>query len=264
MMDKSYLKEPIPTYEETMQNQDACFSNDMKPSSSQIGQPTSLPQHLSNVRRSRINAILTTYIDPLLLSQAEAGLFKTTLVFVPSNVSALQPSKRGASDIIEGSGDSISQDAEEAIIGFPCEDYVKLVRLHGQEYNMEFWRQPAVIKELETSLKARLKESGHEIFEPAPPAPPAPPGPPAEEPAVKTKKVGFFRRNMPSTSGLEPRPFGTSSSSGWVAPREEALEPGQVRLKIGLQDVALRVVTEMGLYDTKTGKAVVVNMEIGS
>lgn len=262
-MDSSCSKEPIPTYEESVRHQSPGSSN-TKSSNSQTETLISLPQHLSNIRRSRINAILATYIDPLLLSQAEAGLFKTTLVLVPSNASALQPSKPGTSDVIEGSGDTISENAEEAIIGFPCEDYVKLVRLHGQEYNMQFWRQPAVIKELEASLKARLKESGHEIFEPAPPpAPLVPLSPPMEEP-TKAKKSAFFRRSAKPTSVEEPSPLAADSNLGWAAPREQILEPGQVKLKIGLQDVALRVVTDIGLYDTKTGKAVVVNMEIGS
>lgn len=47
-------------------------------------------------------------------------------------------------------------------------------------------------------------------------------------------------------------------------PSSASLGAGQVRVKVGLQDVCLRVVSEMGLYETRTGVAVVVGVEIGS
>lgn len=41
------------------------------------------------------------------------------------------------------------------------------------------------------------------------------------------------------------------------------LEAGQVSVKVGLREVCMRVETEMGLYETRVGMAVVVDVEMG-
>jgi len=259
--------EDIPSYEESIQQgADAASSSDAK-GPVRRDAPLSLPQQLSAVRTQRIHAIITSYIDPLLQSQAAAGLFRTTLVLVPSNTTSLQSPEyiRYSSDIIEGSGDAISHNNEESVIGFPSEDYVKLVRLHGEDYTAEFWRQPAVIAELDTSLKARLAATGHQIDSPGEPvtAPSLPPPVPVESP--KAKKGGFFARRKASETIPTAAPVPSTLSAGtWKLPEKETLGAGHVRIKIGLQEVCLRVITQMGLYETRTGKAVVVNIEIGS
>ena len=259
--------EPIPTYEESLQQGAGAGSySDSKEDVSSHASPLSLTQILSNARSQRITAIMKAYIDPLLQTQAQAGLFKTTLVLVPTNSTPLQhpiDSFEDSSDIIEGSGDSISNDTKEAVIGFPSEDYVKLVRLHGNDFTLQFWSQPKVVEELDSCLKARLQASGHRIADtPAPPVPPPMPTSPRNEPAWA--KRGFFGRKTsetPSPASPKPNPLAEGT---WRYVPEEAVLPGHVRTKVGLEDVCLRVVTEMGLYETKTGKAVVVRIEIGT
>ena len=45
---------------------------------------------------------------------------------------------------------------------------------------------------------------------------------------------------------------------------ERPLSEGEVRIKVGVQDVCLRTATDMGLYETKTGKAIVIKIDVGT
>ena len=257
----------IPSYEESLKQGASRGPAFESKGESRYYATGSLTQQLSNVRTQRINTILASYIDPLLQSQALAGLCKTTLVLVPSNITALQRSSlSGANDIVEGSGDNIGHDSGEAVVGFPSADYVKLVRLHGEEYVLEFLRQPAVINELDGALKARLKATGHIVTDSSPATvPQSPVVSPTSTESPKPKR-GFFSRRAgkPENVPSEPQTPASTSESTWRLPQDETILTGHVRVKVGLQEVCLRVVTEMGLYETRTGKAVVVNMEIGS
>jgi len=259
-----YNNDDIPTYEESVKQG---ATNTSTPGSEGKAQdePKSLTQQLSNVRSHRIHAIISTYIDPLLQAQSLSGLFKTTFVLVPSNTHALQrtsQANKDSSDIIEGSGDAISSNSQEAIVGFPSQDYVKMVRLNGEEYTLEFWRQPVVIEELDTALKARLQASGHSVAEIGAASQQSQ----ATSPPVKSPKAkrGFFGWKSSTAQDVAPPAPSPVSGGGWRFEKEDVLDAGHVRVKVGLQDVCLRVVTEMGLYETRTGKAVVVNIEIGS
>ncbi|MCJ1369674.1 hypothetical protein MMC20_000886 [Loxospora ochrophaea] len=222
----------------------------------------SLSQQLTDTRTSRINAIITTHIDPLLASQALDGLYQTTFVLVPSNIAALQ--------LPQSPKDSSSESGE--VVGFPSNDHVQLVRLHGDEYKLEFWRQPAVIKELETELKARLQARGHKLEErdrdPNAEIPAQSFPPPVSAAGSPKAKKGFFRRPS-SKESTTPTPTPTSiqanpDGGGWRFDRERELDIGQMRINVGLQEVCVRAVSEMGLYETRTGKAVVVRVTIGN
>ena len=83
---------------------------------------------------------------------------------------------------------------EPELVGFPANEVVQLIRLEGEENNLSFWRQPAVIKGLETSLKERLALTGH-VLEPEPTETkviPVEPETPVRSP-TSTKK-GFGKR----------------------------------------------------------------------
>ena len=255
-------KETIPTYEESIRETASAESYRGEKSSSYVS-PPSLTQQLASVRSHRINAIISTYIDPLLQSQALAGLFKTTLVLIPSNTTSLQQTSSSSNDSDEITEGSASNASKEEVVGFRSEDYIKLVRLHGEEYTLEFWRQPTVIKELDSSLKAKLQASGHRMAEDTAARRPQPaPANPLPEPVLP--KRGFFRRKPSETLNPVPAKPNPLPEGTWRYVPDENISPGHVRTKVKLEDVCLRVVTEMGLYDTKTGKAVVVNIEIGS
>jgi hypothetical protein len=226
--------------------------------------------HLAESRSLRVNLIVKTYIEPLLLTQASSGLFKTTFLLVPSNVSALQHPNATPEDIVEGTGTAHNNGHQDEIVGFPASEYVKLVRLHGEEHTSEFWRQPAVLAELHSSLEARLANSGHRISQPAPitlpnelarsPAPASP---------TKGKKSSFWSRKgskSASTSNAAVEEDVTRDMKlGWRADGDGNASPGmgETRVTVGLREVCLRVVTEMGLFETRTGQAVGITVEVG-
>jgi hypothetical protein len=259
--------DPIPPYSES--------SNDSY-SDSKVPSPNNqaLPLHaqLAKSRSYRITQVIKTYIEPLLLSQAASGLSKTTFLLVPSNVAALQnPRTSNPSpfdDVIEGTGTAHNNgagDHQDEIVGFPESEYVKLVRLHGSDHTSEFWRQPPVLQELESSLKARLASSGHTIWQPSAP----PPSVPAEADSPTAKKSSFwFRSKGKSVSGSADPPAEEDPTRdmklGWRAEGEGVkVGFGETRVTLGLKEVCLRVVSEMGLYETKTGTAVAIGVEVG-
>ena len=278
---ENFDDDKIPSYEESLQQGATSTSAHSKQKS------LPLLGTLSAVRTRRINAIIENYISPLLQSQLSSGLSKTTLVLVPSNVSTLQkqsssaPTDDGGSrDIIEGSLDDSSQ--EDVVIGFPSSQYIKLVRLHGgEDYTLEFWRQAAVLAELDSSLKAWLEKGGFCVAKPNPkPILMASRGagddeatsPISQMGSSKTKRSFFSRAPRKSqdsqtlarpSNAIVPAVLTPTSSGSWSLVQEEALEADHMRVKVSLQDVCLRIVTEMGLYETSTGKAVVVDIEIG-
>ncbi len=104
-----------------------------------------------------------------------------------------------------------------------------MVRLQGQENSIEFWRQIAVIRELAQQLRTYLRNSGHQV-------------------------IGD---NESSLQG-PVRP-----TAEWRTVQKEALGDGEVRVRVEALDVCLRTENAMGLYETKTGKAVVVKVDVG-
>ncbi|KAI4135560.1 MAG: hypothetical protein LQ347_000561 [Umbilicaria vellea] len=232
----------IPTYEESVLAGATATpgAGDAK-SALPSAQTPSLPGQLTQTRSQRIHSIITAYILPLLTSQAVSGLYKTTFILVPSNICSL-PSATG----------------DETVVGFPSDDHIQLVRLQGSEHSLEFWRQPAVVRQLEAELKARLTASGHRVEEEQ-----QQPSPAVRPPiSPKAPKRSFFSRR--ESEKTLPVSSPVASASGWGMPSPVSLGAGQVRVNVGLQDVCLRVVSEMGLYETRTGMAVVVGLEIGS
>ena len=101
-----------------------------------------------------------------------------------------------------------------------------MVRLHGQENRLEFWRQLAVIQELEQQLRTHLQKSGYQVIE----------------------------------SSLH----GPSSGyTDWSTVQKEALGDGEVKIRVDLTEICLRKENDMGLYETKTGMALVVKVDAG-
>ncbi|KAI9784266.1 MAG: hypothetical protein M1839_002326 [Geoglossum umbratile] len=275
----SLSEDPIPSYEESVRSAPKesdytqgrsypskssstsahIFANQAAASSQGI-----LPTQIASVREQRIQTLLDTYIQPLLDEQGLSGLYKTTFILVPSNVAPLQGvDSPSVLDAFDGGG------TEDVVVGFPSEDFVKLVRLKGAENGLEFWRQPAVVDQLGRQLKARLYSGGHRLV--------------YEEPLSTTDE-----EVLPPMGGSTRSIFGLNNSKlaqldrleerrlerglfrgGWRAPSErpssnQQLGPGEMQVGVSISDVSLRVVTEMGLYETKTGNAVIVTIEVGS
>jgi len=261
-MDSSFQDswdDPIPSYEESVQQGTTQLSSADSKSKPSLEHPQSLVERLSAVRIQRINAIIDAHIDPLLQQQADSGLYKSVFILVPSNSTTLQ-AQDNSDDIIERSADTTGSSRNEEIVGFREGEYVKLIRLHGDEYNAEFWRQSSVVSELNHALQTKLRNAGHQI---------APTTAPQSAPEIRntqtspspttTKKSYFSWRKKEKETAVVSQ---DTPASGWKFENEAALANGEVRIKTGLQDVSLRVQSEMGLYETKTGKAVVVSFEM--
>ncbi|EFR05008.1 hypothetical protein MGYG_08011 [Nannizzia gypsea CBS 118893] len=245
----------VPSYEES----EASFARQDKKSPFPVHPPPSLlPQQLAETRTQRIQSILTSYVDPLLFSQGAHGLYKTTFILVPSSVSSLQDAPSNA----------LTTPQEPQIVGFPSDEVVKLVRLQGEEHTMEFWRQPAVVAELDSALRARLAASGHRIYNEQQQAADAEPEP---EPEKQQQPVhapkGKLRRSIWRLAGGSDDTI-NDQKLGWRAEEPadggKKIPTGLVKVTIVWKEVALRISNEMGLYDTQRGPALYLTVEVGS
>lgn len=193
---------------------------------------TSLPQNLASVRKARIYSLMETHIKPHLLDTTLAGLSRSTLVLIPSDVPSLTPSL--ANDSKDPLGQQTSFPGEK-IAGFSDAGILTLSRLHGQENSFEFWRQLPVIKELERALQAHIKRDneGSDVDESVLPARPE------------------------SRGWLKKKAFSVPQKTEKV----KASGGSKVKTEVELQDVSLRTENAMGLYETKTGKAIVIKVD---
>ncbi|KAI1909204.1 hypothetical protein LOZ39_001878 [Ophidiomyces ophidiicola] len=244
--------DPAPSYEESVSS--PSFTGSTPKHGFDSAPPMPLQSQLADTRCHRINSILSTYVDPLLLSQGLAGLYKTTFVLVPSTVSALQDAVSNA----------YTESLEPQVVGFPMNEVVKLIQLRGEEYAMEFLRQPAVVAELESSMKARLVTSGHRIYEPSDQQ---------SETTVQSakvqapKKVGFWKRVRALDTHddeIQDRKLGWRAEEPQAQGSPGKVPTGLVKVSIQWKDVALRIANEMGLYESRRGPALCISVEVGT
>ncbi|WEW57887.1 hypothetical protein PRK78_003354 [Emydomyces testavorans] len=239
--------DPAPSYEESVSSRpfsENATKNDLYEHSS-----LPLPTQLANTRTQRIDAILSAYVDPLLASQGTAGLYKTTFILVPSTVSNLQDAVSNA----------YTDAPEPQVVGFPVNEVVKLIRLRGEEYAMEFWRQPAVVAELESSMKARLTASGHRLYDPN--DQPKPTSPPTA--GQGKRKVGFWGRLRGKDLCHDEI---ADDKLGWRAEEPQTKIPtGLVKVAVQWKEVTLRFANEMpGLFESRRGPALCLSVEVGT
>ncbi|KAJ9401017.1 hypothetical protein DTO282F9_1965 [Paecilomyces variotii] len=142
-----YQDEAAPAYEESLDASRFTHSEEKK-DMSHFAPSLSLGKQLAETRARRIEDMLETYVNPLVFSLGQTGLYKTTFLLVPSNVTVLQTNRMST---------------ETEIIGFPAVCPASLIWLIGEEHTLEFWRQPAVMKELESCLKQHLIGTGHSL-----------------------------------------------------------------------------------------------------
>lgn len=196
---------------------------------------TSLPRNLHSVRKARIHSLLETQIKPYLLNTTLAGLSRSTLVLIPSDVPSLTP------NLNNDSKDRLDQQASfpgEEIVGFSDAGNLTKIRLQGQENSFEFWRQLPVIMELERALQSHLMRDNAvsdagDVMLPARP-----------------ESRGWFKKKA-STSSIPQQKTETVKASGGC----------KVKTEVELEDVSLRTTNAMGLYETRTGKAIVVKVD---
>lgn len=180
---------------------------------------------VARARSALISTLVTTQITPHLHSNFLSGLSTSTLLIVPTNVAQLQPPQSSGDD---SKGPWVPEPTflQETVVGFPSVENLTLIRLQGQENNLGFWCQPIVISDLGQNLRCTLQSEGHHV-------------------------VGV--------SGSEA----TMSSEGWRTIKKKTLQSGEIRVEVSMREINLRIENVMGLYETRTGKAIVVKVEIG-
>lgn len=53
-------------------------------------------------------------------------------------------------------------------------------------------------------------------------------------------------------------------NSQWMSTKQKAVGPGEVDIGVECREISLRVENEIGLFETRNGKAVIVRVEVGS
>lgn len=272
-MSKSSLNpqfdDPVPSYEESTGS-----------STATAWTPATLHQQLDDTRLNRVRNILSTYVDPLLAAQGASGIYKTIFLLVPSNVDTLQRNHGG-----DYSSAYSPPPKEPEVVGFSATDVVKLIRLKGEENTVEFWRQRAVMEELATNLRMRLKMSGHRVeddvtIEPASPQP-ATTVQEQLQPAKDKKTGGWFRSKprkaektkslweitTPSEATIIDQRLGWRANHNGIvssASSDKPLSRGTVRVLVDWREICLRVENAVGLYETQKGFGICLSVEVGA
>ncbi|KAI9891275.1 MAG: hypothetical protein M1814_002965 [Vezdaea aestivalis] len=184
--------------------------------------PISLSTKLSQTRLARITTLIQKTILPHLTSQFQSGLSRSTLILFPTDTSA----------------ESDSAELTEPL-GFKAADNLRVIRLEGEENVLGFWRQGAVIQQLAAELRVLLGAAEEQVE-----ALPVQHG----ESGIRTSGLrGLWReRKEVIAVAMVPR-----------LPRA-----GEVEVKVVLEEVVVRTVSPMGLYDTKVDEAVVVSATV--
>ena len=252
--------DPVPSYEESMRTGSSTRApiGDTKDVSGPNPRATALPlqNELANARTRRIDDILSEYVDPLLAAQGAAGLYRTTFILVPSTVSNL----RATSD--DDAFSTSSQDPE--VVGFPQNDVVKLIRLKGVEHTMEFWRQPAVVTELESSMKARLAASGHRLYGSIDSLNTTASPTTRSDSSTKQPKKSVWQRLKPHNDDIVERNLGWRAPDLETEPSSSKIPTGMVQVSVAWKDILLRVTSPLGLFESKHGPALCLTVEVGT
>jgi hypothetical protein len=124
---------------------------------------------LKNRNTEIITKFIVEHVEPLLEEQAVSCLSKTYYVFVPSSfertaVMNIIPEDK---NIVEGFGGNQAA-GSFFISNAGHKEYIKVIRLTGQEYGLEFWKQPEVLEELNHTLKSRLQANGEKVAQTKP------------------------------------------------------------------------------------------------
>ncbi|KAL8748952.1 MAG: hypothetical protein Q9184_007008 [Pyrenodesmia sp. 2 TL-2023] len=174
---------------------------------------------------SHVCTLIDSYISPYL-----SGNPSTTLVIVPSNVTALIPASIESSSSKKAPSIGFTN---ETLVGFPSEDISFIIRLSGLEHRLEFWQRASVLRELNNQLHRKLSLEGHRVVS----------GP------LKTKAE-------------IPARIAGSRDVNWRSLERAALMEGEARASVEMTEVCLRIENDLGLYETRTGRALVVQVEV--
>ncbi|KAI4184760.1 MAG: hypothetical protein LQ348_004505 [Seirophora lacunosa] len=183
-----------------------------------------------------VNAPLTSHVSTVVdldISPHLAGDHATTtIILVPSNISTLIASPASGSPKDPSAGSFTG----EILVGFPANDSPAIVRISGHDNRLEFWQRAAALGELKRQLSGRLAAQGYRI---------------SRDPHHQTKPSQTSAR-MPGSTHVD-----------WKSVERSPLREGEATVSTEMKEVCLRIENEMGLYETRTGKAVVVRIVVG-
>lgn len=180
-------------------------------------------------RPDLVHSVLTSNIIPHIHTATSAGVQAPTLVLVPSDVVSLQ------SLVDADSKAHFKRFPGEKLVGFPSTEELKLIRLVDPGNTSEYWQRLASKQSLAEGLHAFLFQEGF-----------------------------FFREDVASAEAFENLTgIPSDLRSGWMTVNEERLRDREASVNVSMQEVCLRVEDDMGLYETKRGKALVIRVRLG-
>ncbi|RMD39419.1 hypothetical protein DV735_g5716, partial [Chaetothyriales sp. CBS 134920] len=235
----------IPSYEESTTAHQAVIS----PSFSEKPPRLSIQQRNRLKRTRLVNDLVCSQVEPVISRHLEDGIGSTVAILVPSDV--LPPST-----II-----STSNITSPALL-----PNTSLVRLRQDDYKASFLHQPAVINDLASALTASLVDPTQlQLSSSSPPTPrPTEPLPARPQPDQ--------RRTLKYMAGIaEPDQDPTGSTGSWnLGWRDESdqaetsttVHTDEVAVVTRLQDITLRLESDMGLLESATIKCVWCSVEL--
>ncbi|KAK6345236.1 hypothetical protein TWF718_007162 [Orbilia javanica] len=210
-------------------------------------EPLTIQQKIALAVEDRLTNLLMEHILPLVEGQATSGIYNGAFILIPSNSVTLQDQK----DPYSGDYDTGSPIAppDDQIISLSVSNislfsYMKLVRLQGVGNTVQFLTQRQVIDELKKQLKARLQ-----LPDPPPPPPPVIPQP-VSPPPQKKSRWGWGKSS--SQPAIETAPVAP------VLPPPAPKGPIDIRI----EEVSMRRMNFMGIYETTTGTVLVVEIQL--
>ncbi|KAF3312905.1 hypothetical protein TWF173_006488 [Orbilia oligospora] len=209
--------------------------------------PLTIQQKIALAVEDRLTNLLMEHILPLVEGQATSGIYNGAFILVPSNSVTLQNQNRQAPYSSEYDTSPQIAPPDDQIISLSTSNisqfnYMKLVRLQGLGNTVQFLTQRQVIEELTKQLKARLQ-----LPDPPPPPPPVI-SQPVSPPPQKKSRWGWGRSSSQPVVETVP-----------VAPILAPPVPkGPIDIRI--EEVSMRSMNYMGIYETTTGTVLVVEM----
>ncbi|KAL9045542.1 MAG: hypothetical protein Q9214_001430 [Letrouitia sp. 1 TL-2023] len=231
MKGTSFQESHPPSYEDALQASSSSPSSSATP-------PYILSSQRSANRTAITKALLNEKIIPHLQQSILYGLSKSTLLFVPSDIAVLQPTSTGGVE-----SELLPRFPGETIVDFPSSENPSLARLRGAENSFAFWRQQTALAELELQLQDWFRAGGYTVLG-------------EEIPDVEATPINQAKKMKKSEIDSYP-------GSSWSYEEELPLRNGEVRTNVEIREVCLRIENEMGLYETRAGKVVMVRVQLG-
>ncbi|KAL9639219.1 MAG: hypothetical protein Q9164_001067 [Protoblastenia rupestris] len=225
-MAEGYHENP-PTYEDSVRTDPIAPSSD---------NPATLSHNrtiTSNDKRSTLTAFITSLLDGYIIPNLPfppSLPFTNTLILIPTNHPTLSPATASPTK-------TPAAFPGERVVSLPSSANATIIRLQESDFSIESLRQNTVLQELNHQLSTHLQHLGYFIKPIIPPAPTA------------TKPNPDISIHSPSAE--------------WNTPSKAVLAKGEVALDINLQNICLRIQNHMALFETRSGIALVIGVEIG-